>query len=236
MADREYTLIEHLTELRKRLIVCLATVFICSVICYLVVKKILFFLMAPVGELVFIAPHEAFVAYLKLSLIAGVFVASPIILYQVWRFVSSGLKQDEKKYLIFYVPLSFIFFLGGGLFAYFLILPLGLKFLLGLGTDILKPMISLKYYISFAGMLLLAFGIVFELPLVIMFLTKIGLVTPKVLRKKRKYIVFLIFIIAALLTPPDVITQLLMAGPLILLYEISILLSKFVSPSIKSKA
>lgn len=233
MDDKQLTLVEHLSELRRRLVICFLSIFAGSLLCYLVIKRILDFLVKPVGKLVFIAPQEAFIAYLKLSLIAGIFLALPVILYQIWCFVSTGLKQNEKKYLLFYGPFSFVLFLAGASFAYFLILPLGLRFLLGFATSALQPMISISRYVSFVGMLLLVFGVVFELPLVIMFLTKINLVSPKLLREKRKYAILLIFIIAAVLTPPDIVTQILMAGPLILLYEISIFFSKFVSPTKK---
>ena len=195
MADKQLALVEHLAELRRRLIICFISIFLGTFLCYLKIKKILDLLVRPIGKLVFIAPQEAFVAYLKLSLIGGVFLALPVILYQIWRFVSLGLKQNEKKYLLLYGPFSFLFFLGGASFAYFLILPLGIKFLLGFATNTLQPMISISKYVSFAGMLLLAFGVVFELPLVTMFLTKIKLVSPKFLREKRKYAIVLIFVI-----------------------------------------
>ncbi len=229
MAEEQLTLVEHLTEFRKRLIICIVSAFFGSIISYLMIKRIMDLLIIPVGNLVFIAPHEAFITYIKLSIFAGIFLALPVILYQIWRFVASGLKKNEKKYILIYAPFSFIFFLIGSAFAYFLILPLGIRFLLSFATDTLSPMISLAAYINFAGMMILTFGVVFQLPLIIMFLTKINIVSTKFLKEKRKIALILIFIVAALLTPPDVITQILMAAPLIILYEISILLSKFVS-------
>lgn len=228
MADKELTLVDHMTELRRRLIICIISVIVGASLSYFEIKTILALLIKPVGKLVFITPQEAFVTYIKLAIFSGIFLAMPVILYQIWRFVAVGLKRSEKKYLLLYGPFSFILFLIGAAFAYFVILPLGIKFLLGFATDTLKPMISLKAYVSFAGMLLLVFGVVFELPLVIIFLTKIRLVTTSLLREKRKVVIVLIFILAAILTPPDIITQILMAGPLILLYEISILLSTLV--------
>ncbi|MBU2591367.1 MAG: twin-arginine translocase subunit TatC [Nitrospinae bacterium] len=230
MDDKEITVVEHLEELRRRLIICVVSVILGAGLCYLVVKRIADLLARPVGNLVFLSPTEAFVTYLKLSLISGVFLASPIVLYQLWRFVSVALKGDEKKSLLIFAPFSFILFVGGVVFAYFFILPLGMDFMLGFATDTLRPMISFSSYVSFAGMFLLAFGVVFQLPLVMMFLTKIGIISPKFLRKKRRYAILIIFIVSAILTPPDVITQALMAGPLVVLYEISIILSNFVSP------
>lgn len=233
-ANIELTLVDHLSELRHRIIISIVSIFFGAVLSYFVIKRIMNLLIIPIGNLVFIAPQEAFITYIKLAIISGVFVALPVILFQVWRFVSVGLEQNERKYIIVYGPFSFILFLAGAAFAYFIILPLGIKFLLGFATDSLQPMISLKNYISFAGMLLLAFGVVFEMPLVILFLTKINLVSTEFLRKKRKYVIVFIFILAAVLTPPDIVTQLLMAGPLILLYEISIILARFISPSRKA--
>lgn len=228
MSDKQLTVVEHLTELRRALIISGASLLVCAGVSYIYIEKIFSFLVYPVGKLVFISPQEAFITYLKVSIISGIFLALPVILYQIWRFVSSGLTSQEKRYIIFFGPFSLVLFIGGSAFAYYLILPLGLKFLLGFASDTLQPMISVSKYISFAGMLILAFGVVFELPVVIMFLTKIHIVSPKLLKAKRKYSILIIFIIAALLTPPDIVTQCLMAGPLIVLYEISILLSKLV--------
>lgn len=228
MTDKQFTIVEHLAELRKSLIICFASIFAGAVICYAVHEKLLGFLMKPAGKLVFIAPHEAFIAYIKISLLAGVFLSLPVIIWQVWKFVSIALTSSEKKYIFYYMPFFFFLFFGGSAFAYFLILPLGMRFLLGFATETLQPMISVSKYISFAGMILLTFGVVFELPLVMMFLTKIHIVTPQFLKAKRKVSLIVIFIVAALLTPPDMITQCLMAGPLIVLYEVSILLSKLV--------
>lgn len=228
MTDKRFTIIEHLAELRKLLIVCLVSIFVCAVVCYAVHAKLLEFLIKPVGKLVFIAPQEAFITYIKISFLAGVFLAIPVITWQIWRFVSVALTPHEKKHLLYYIPFFFFLFFGGSAFAYFLILPIGMTFLLGFATETLQPMISVGKYVSFAGMILLAFGVVFEMPLVIMFLTKINLVTPDFLKRKRKTSIIIIFVVAALLTPPDMITQCLMAGPLIVLYEVSILLSRLV--------
>lgn len=232
--EKQLTFIEHLSELRQRLIKSVISVIIGASLSYFVIKKLLELFIKPVGNLVFIAPQEAFIAYIKLSIIAGIFIALPFILYQIWSFAATGLNKKEKKYIILYAPFSFLFFIAGSSFAYFLILPLGIKFLLGFATENLQPMISLKNYISFAGMLLLAFGVVFEMPLIIMFLTNIGIVDTRILREKRKVVIVSIFVVSAILTPPDVITQILMAGPLILLYEISILLAKITSKKQRS--
>ncbi|MFH1378918.1 MAG: twin-arginine translocase subunit TatC [bacterium] len=226
MSDTQLTVVEHLTELRKRIIICLVSITAGAGLSYFFIQQIFDFIIKPVGKLVFISPQEAFVSYVKIAFISGIFLSLPIVLFQLWQFVSAALTVREKKYVFYFAPFSLMLFLGGAVFGYMVILPLGLRFLLGFAAETLTPMITMSKYVSFAGLLVLAFGVVFELPLVIMFLTKIRIITPQLLIKHRKYSILIIFIIAALLTPPDVVTQCLMAGPLMVLYEISILLSK----------
>lgn len=220
---------QHLEELRKRLIIIFISIGFGFILTYFLSHKIILILKIPLGQdLIFISPTEAFFVNLKVALFASLFLTIPITLYQLWRFVSPGLLEKEKKHTLPFVVSSTIMFVIGGMFAYYLILPFGIKFLLAYGTNEIKPMLSLGNYISFTTKLILAFGIVFELPLVLLFLTKIGIITPKFLTRNRKYAILLVFIIAAFLTPPDVFTQILMALPLIVLYEVSILLSKLV--------
>jgi sec-independent protein translocase protein TatC len=226
MEDKKNTIVEHLDELRVYIVRSLIFLFICVVIIYNFVGNILKVLIKPVGKLVFIAPQEAFVANIKLAFSAGLLVSSPFILYQIWRFVSSGLSAAERKQVCIFGPFSFLLFIVGFIFGYALIVPLGVKFLLGFSSDYVAPMITISNYISFVSMLSFAFALVFQLPMVLLFLTKIGIVTPEVLVKRRKEAVVLVFISAATLTPPDVITQVLMAIPLILLYELGVILSK----------
>jgi len=226
MTDKRLTLVEHLEELRTGVIKSLIFIIIVSCGLYAFVDKILPNLTRPVGRLVFIAPQEAFISRIKIAFFGGLFLSAPFILFQVWRFVSSGLKPNEGKYVLIFGPLSVIFFLIGASFGYFIIVPIGIKFLLGFASDLMAPMITVSKYISFVGVLTLSFGVIFELPLVSLFLTKIGLVTPQFLSARRKQAVVLIFIAAAILTPPDIITQCLMALPLLIIYEISIIFSK----------
>jgi sec-independent protein translocase protein TatC len=223
--EKRMSFIEHLEELRSRIIKCVITVFVFSCISYVFVKQILSYAIKPVGKVVFISPQEAFFSYIILAFFIGLFISSPIIIFQIWRFVSAGLLRHERRALLIYGPISFLLFILGVAFAFFIILPIGVRFLLGFGTDFLQPMISISRYISFAGMLLLGFGIVFQLPLVILFLTQVGWVSTISLRRNRKYAILLIFIISAMMTPPDVITQILMAGPILLLLEVSIWLA-----------
>jgi len=227
MTEKKLTLTEHLEELRGSIVKSVISILICSCLIYSYINALLPFLIKPVGKLVFIAPQEAFIANIKIAFFGGLFLASPFVIYQIWKFVSAGLEKNEKKYVLMFGPVSFIFFVLGAGFGYFIIIPIGINFLLGFATDFVTPMITISKYISFVGALTFAFGAIFQLPLVSLFLTKIGVVTPAFLSSKRRHAIVFIFIAAALLTPPDAITQCLMAVPLIVLYEIGIILSKF---------
>jgi sec-independent protein translocase protein TatC len=226
MADKRLSLIEHLDELRSRIIKSLVFVIIATILSYNYVDRILVLLINPVGKLIFIAPQEAFIANIKIAFFGGVFLSSPFVLCQIWRFVAAGLRRNEKKYALAFGLFSFVFFILGAAFGYIVIVPIGMNFLLGFATDLIRPMISVSRYISFIGTISFAFGLVFQLPVAIIFLTKIGIITPEFLKSRRKEILVFIFILAAILTPPDVVTQILMAAPLIVLYEISVLFSK----------
>jgi sec-independent protein translocase protein TatC len=221
----------HLEELRKRLITCFIAVGIGFIIAYAFKEKLFEILMLPLvremrsgDKIIFTGITEAFFTYMKISLFAGIILSSPVLLYQFWAFVSPGLYQRERKYLVPIVLLSVVFFVGGSLFCFFVVFPFAFRFLLSFATDVIQPLPSMKEYLNFAAITILAFGVVFELPLVIVFLARLGIVTVEFLRKNRKYAILLIFIVAAILTPgPDVISQVLMAVPLMFLYEISII-------------
>ena len=234
----------HLEELRKRLITCFIAVGVGFAICYGFKEKLFQILVQPLlrvmktGEtLIFTGLPEAFFTYLKVALLSGLMLAAPIIIYQFWMFVAPGLYDREKRLMIPIVFLSSFFFVGGALFGYFIVFPLGFKFFLGFADEHIRALPSMKEYLGFSAKLLLAFGLVFELPLVITFLAKLGLVSVDFLKKNRKYALLLFFAAAAILTPPDVVTQIMMALPLMLLYEISILGARiFGRQKIKSKA
>jgi sec-independent protein translocase protein TatC len=153
-------------------------------------------------------------------------LAAPVIIYQFWVFVAPGLYQKERSILLPIVVMSSFFFIGGSLFGYFIVFPFGFKFFLGFASETIRPLISMREYLSLSSKLLLAFGLAFELPLVITFLAKLGLVTVDFLKKNRKYAILLFFVAAAILTPPDVVTQVMLALPLMALYELSILGAK----------
>jgi len=221
------TFFEHLDELRVCLTRSLIALIIAAVCFYPFIDQVLHYIIRPVGKLVFTSPADAFVTRMMLTLMGGFFIALPYIFYHIWSFVASGLKDTERRYIIVYGPLSFLLFILGSVFAYFIMIPISLKFLLSFSSEILTPMITIKNYISFLGTMVLAFGIVFELPIIMLFLTKIGIATPEFLMQKRKHAIVLILIVSAIITPPDFITQILIAGPLIILYEIGVIVSKW---------
>lgn len=223
----------HLEELRKRLITCAITVGIGFVISYIFAERLFQILVTPLtrimpegDRLIFTNLPEMFLTYLKTAVICGIMLTAPVLFHQLWMFIAPGLYQHEKKYAIPFVVFSTILFVGGALFGYFIVFPFGFKFFLGFANEYIQALPSVKQYFSFAIKLLFAFGIVFELPVVAFFLSKMGIVTPEFLKKKRKYALLMTFVMAAILTPPDVITQLMMAGPLIILYEIGILVAR----------
>jgi sec-independent protein translocase protein TatC len=226
MNDIKYSLVEHLDELRGRILKALLMFLVCTVIIYRAGDAIFYFLTRPVGTLVFIDPPEAFLTYIRVALWGGFFAAVPFILYQIWAFIVSGLHRHERRYLLVFLPFSVLLFFGGAAFGLIVIIPIGLKLLLSFGTEFMRPMITVSRYVSFVGTLTLAFGIVFQLPIILLFLTRIGIVTPYILQQKRVYAITLIFIVAATLTPPDVISQIAMAIPLMVLYEIGIIFAR----------
>ena len=223
----------HLEELRSRLIKCFIAIGVGFAASY-GFKEILFdILVRPLVQvmdqsdhLIFTGLPEAFFTYLKVSLLSGLILGSPVIIYQFWMFVAPGLYAKEKRLMLPIVFLSTIFFVGGAFFGYFIVFPYGFKFFLGFASETIRPLPSMREYLSFASKLLLAFGLVFELPLIITFLAKLGIVSVSFLKKNRKYAILLFFVCAAILTPPDVVTQIMMALPLLILYEISIIGAK----------
>jgi sec-independent protein translocase protein TatC len=223
----------HLEELRKRLITSAIAVGIGFVISYIFAERLFQILVTPLtrmmpeeDRLIFTNLPEMFLTYLKTAVICGILLTAPVLFHQLWMFIAPGLYQHEKKYAIPFVVFSTILFVGGALFGYFIVFPFGFKFFLGFANEYIQALPSVKQYFSFSIKLLFAFGIVFELPVVAFFLAKMGIVTPEFLKKKRKYALLMTFVMAAILTPPDVITQLMMAGPLIILYEIGILVAR----------
>jgi sec-independent protein translocase protein TatC len=231
--DEKLPFTSHLEELRKRLITGFIAIGVGFVVSFGFKERLFGILVQPLirvmkdGEtLIYTGLPEAFFTYLKVSFLSGLIVASPILLYQFWMFVAPGLYQKERRLMVPIVILSSFFFIGGALFGYFVVFPWGFKFFMGFATETIRPLPSMKEYFGFSAKLLLAFGLVFELPLVLTFMAKLGIVSVDFLKKNRKYALLLFFAGAAILTPPDVITQVLMAMPLMVLYEISIIGAK----------
>jgi len=227
-------LTSHLEELRKRLVRILIAVGIAFLGCFAfkedlfrIVAQPLISVLPPGTHMVYTGLPEAFFTYIKVSFYAAIFLASPVVLYHIWKFISPGLFPKEKKFVAPFVITSTLLFVGGACFGYFLVLPSAYKFFLEFTTDFLKPMLSMREYLSLTLKLLLAFGIIFEIPVFLFFMTKIGLVTPRKLARMRRYAIVVCFIVAAIITPtPDAFTQCMMAIPMIVLYEVGILVSR----------
>ncbi len=227
----------HIADLRKRLVVSSITFFIAFFACFAVYEPILEWMMFPVeavlpegSKMVAIEVQETFFTAIKVAFFSGFLVSLPVILWQMWLFLAPGLYDNEKKLVIPFVLGATIMFLSGATFAYYIVVPFGFEFLVNFGNAVVSVMPSIGKYVSFFTKILFGFGIAFELPIFTFFLALIGLVTDRTLKDFFKYAVVLIFIVSALLTPPDVITQFLMAGPLILLYGVSIYIAKIINP------
>lgn len=227
--DVQLTIIEHLNELRKRIVIVILVNIITSVVSYSKIDIIMKYIIK-LGEnlkLIYVSPPELCLEYIKVSIFVGVIAALPITLYQIWRYLKPALKKKERTYVILSLFMAVIFFAIGAAFGYIFVIPMAIKFFTSISasSQYVSPLFSINNYINFVITLICCFGIVFELPLIVLFLTFLNLVTPKFLRKNRKYAILIIFIVAAVLTPPDVVEQFLMALPMLLLYEISILMS-----------
>lgn len=222
---REMSFWDHLEELRRRLIKAVGAVLLLSIVSYIFSDWLIGAMTRYIDAVYFMGPTEAFAVKIKVSLFAGLVLAVPVVLYQLWQFIVPGLYAHEVRLVVPVVFFSSLFFVGGASFCYFLVLPAGLQFLLGFGTEKMQPLISVGQYISFVGWMTMAFGVVFQLPIVFFFLGRLGIVSSATLRRGRRYAVVGILIVAAAVTPsPDVFSQLLLAGPLYLLYEASVIL------------
>ena len=252
MADGKMSLTAHLEDLRKRIIISVAAVLAAFVVAFNYSEEIFGILMFPLRnsldfsiselyvrfvpvdklkttKLVFLAPTEAFWMNMKVALVAALVFSLPVIFLQLWKFIAPGLQTTEKKYVIPFVIVSTGLFMVGASFCFIIVLPFALSFLLNYKIgDFLMPMLSVGQYVDFCLKFILAFGAIFELPIVLIFLTKIGLVTPETLKRNRRLAIVLAFVAGAILTPtPDPFNQTLMAIPIIMLYEVGIQLSVF---------
>lgn len=222
--------LEHLDELRRRLVISLIALAGGFAICFSFAQQIFDFLMGPLrtaiperGQLVATAVPEIFILYLKMAFFVGIFVASPVVLTQVWLFVAPGLYPTERKFAIPFIFLGTLFFLGGAAFGHYVVFPYAAHFLTTYGGENIGILLTVSQVFSFYSKFILGMGLVFEIPTVVFLLARLGLVTPGFLWSKFKYAILVIFIIAAIITPtPDVVTQSLLAFPMIGLYVLSI--------------
>jgi len=227
--DEKQPLTTHLEELRKRLIVSCIAILVGFGISYFFKEQLFDFLTRPLVKMLpegssiqYIGIPEAFLTYLKICLFSGLLMAMPVILYEVWKFVTPGLYKQEKRYVIPFILFSTTFFFAGAAFCYFTVFPFVFHFFMGFSDESLRAMPAVKQYLSFITRLLIAFGLVFEMPVFFFFLGRLGLVTYKGLARQRRIALVLVFVAAALLTPPDIVSQLMLAGPLLILFEVSI--------------
>ncbi len=232
-----YTLVEHLSELRTRIVYSLYAIVLFTCGAWYFSEQLFDFVRAPItgllppGEgLYFNAPTEKFMAHIKVSVIAGLVVACPVWIYHVWKFIEPGLYVKEKKFGRYFIFFGTLLFLVGVSFAYFLVLPAGLKVLMEFGGTTDKALITIDYYVSFFLMTILVFGAAFEMPLVIVLLGMMGIVSSRGLGRMRRYAIVVIAVVSAVFTPPDAISMILLAVPLVLLYEISIIVLRFIEP------
>jgi len=257
MTDPKMPFLAHLEELRRRIVVCLIAIGIGFALSFSYSENVLALLKRSLTmsfaiqrtypylvalprvppDLVFLAPAENFWAHLKLGFLTGLLIALPVVLYEVWKFVAPGLLQREKRFALPFVFLSVVFFLAGIAFCYFLVLPFSMNFLLTYKTEGLKPMLSVGHFIDFSVKFLLAFGVVFQLPLAIAVAAAANLISAKFLARNRKYAVLVNFTLAAILTPtPDIFNQTLMAVPLTLLYEVGVLAARLIEKARRKAA
>jgi sec-independent protein translocase protein TatC len=233
--EEKMSLTSHLEELKTRLIRVLIVVGSGFGVCYMfkewsfrVITKPLVDVMPAQSSLIFTGLPEAFFIHMKIAFFASLLITAPYTLFEIWRFVSPGLYRNEKKYVFPFIFFSSLLFGSGVLFGYFVALPPAFAFFVSFSSDALKPMISFREYLDLTMKFLLAFGLCFEMPVFMFFLAKLGVVNAKMLSKQRRYAILIIFIVAAILTPsPDALSQILMAIPLMFLYEVSIFVAKF---------
>ena len=237
--SQEGSFVSHLTELRKRLIHSLIFIFIIFVVGYIFAENIYNFLVEPYAKavrddgidrrLIFTALHETFITYLKVAFFAAFFLGSPVLLVQLWKFVAPGLYKNEKRALLPYLIATPILFLLGGMLIYYLVMPLAIKFFLSFETTAAPNTLPIQLeakvneYLSLIMRLIFAFGLSFQLPVLLNLLARVGVIDSEYLKIRRKYFIVIIFAAAAILTPPDPITQIGLAIPLLILYELSIL-------------
>ncbi|MFD1708539.1 twin-arginine translocase subunit TatC [Siminovitchia sediminis] len=231
MNEKNMTVLDHIEELRKRLVI--------IVVFFVLAMIVSFFLSQPLIKWIQHASAaqditmnafkvtDPFKVFMQMAFVLALIMTSPVILYQLWAFISPGLLEKERKVTLSYIPVSLVLFIAGVLFSYYVLFPFVIRFMLGLSGNMdIQTMIGINEYFHFLFQITIPFGVLFQLPVVILFLTRLGLVTPDLLKQVRKYAYFILLVIAAFITPPDVISHMMVTVPLLLLYEISIWISK----------
>jgi sec-independent protein translocase protein TatC len=233
MIDEKQPFIAHLKELRDRLVVSLAGLAVAFIVAYSFKEKIFHFLMQPFikvmpagSSFIFTSITEAFITYFKVSLVAALFLAAPVILYEVWMFVAPGLYEKEKKYIAPFIIFGSFFFVGGALFCYYVTMPVVYHFFVSYAGTMIIPMPSLKEYMNLTLKMLIIFGLIFQMPLIAYYLAKAGIINYRGLAKKRRYAILGIAVLSAIITPPEVSSQLLMALPMYGLFELSVVIAR----------
>lgn len=237
-------LLDHLNELRWRLVRCFIAALVGFCLCWAVVEPLFDILTLPLNNALgavgahaqYTSMPEPFFTRMLVAFVAGLFIASPFIFYQIWAFIAPGLYDEEKRFIIPVAVISALFFIGGGLFCYFIVFPYAFNFFIGFSTQSIQITPRISDYLDFILKLLLAFGLIFEMPLFSFFLSRMGVLTADMMRRGRRYAIVGIFIVAAILTPPDVVSQLLMACPMLVLYECSILVAALCGKKKKNAA
>lgn len=227
--DKDMTLTEHLAELRSCLLKSIAALVVGTGISVYFLQNIMDVLTSAAKELYYMRPAEAFMIYMKVALLSGLILASPFMLYELYSFVRPALTRRERKFTLICIPLALVLFISGLLFSYSFVFPRGLEFFLGFAAGKVNPLISMESYLDFLLMLVVPFGFAFNVPVILTLLAYLNIISSKMLMKFQRHVILVAFIIAGIITPtPDVITQTLLAVPMILLYEVSIVIIRYV--------
>jgi len=228
--DKELSLMQHLGELRTRLMVASFAVLVTTAFSFVFATQIIEILKAPSGvaRLVALSPTENFTTYMRVSLFSGLALAMPVLLYEVYAYVDPALRPNERRFLLTLGPFALLLFVGGMAFCYFVLLPSSIQFLINFGSQVIENQLRASEYISFVTTFILAMGLVFEIPIIIFGLTRIGILKRSWLAKQRRYVVLLVFVVGAIITPtPDPFNQTIVAVPMYLLFELGLLLARF---------
>jgi len=231
--DQASPLTSHLLELKRRMTIAVVVYLLgvlvlmnFSDVIYDFISRPLRQVLPPGSPMVFIGAPDVFFTYLKVALLVSLFATSPVTLYQIWAFVAPGLYRHERRAFLGYLLSSIMLLLAGGAFAYFVVFPLAFKFFLGFANEHIQALPAVKEYLSFALKLLFAFGLSFQIPIILMMLSRLELVDPESLAKKRRFVILWVFVAGALLTPPDAISQVMLAVPMLVLFEVGLFLAR----------